>query len=309
MRLSLTRGARTGTAPAAVVTSRGVVVAVADHQPVPVLVDLIGVGVDVGGDLGLQRRRQHLPGTVAHDLIEQRPARRAVLVGRIGVVNYLEHGRTFPNQRANAGLDQSYLDFRSSSGRCAPSRHLAEGHPQVLIIAPRKNRPGYEALAKAYEAGEFDALVCYDLDRLTRQPRQLEDWIEAAEHRGLALVTANGEADLTTDGGRVFARIKLAVARGEVDRKSRRQRDAASQRAKIGRPPLGVRLTGYTTKGEIVPSEADIVRRIFKMFHAGESLRSISRTLTDEGIVTRQGRPSNPSTIRGILVVCPPNNW
>jgi hypothetical protein len=25
--------------------------------------------------------------------------------------------------------------FRSSSGRCAPSRHLAEGHPQVLIIA------------------------------------------------------------------------------------------------------------------------------------------------------------------------------
>jgi len=26
--------------------------------------------------------------------------------------------------------------FRSSSGRCAPSRHPAEGHPQVLIIAP-----------------------------------------------------------------------------------------------------------------------------------------------------------------------------
>src|SRR6185312_1507246 len=33
-------------------------------------------------------------------------------------------------------LDQTYLDFRSSSGRCAPSRHQAEGHPQVLIIAP-----------------------------------------------------------------------------------------------------------------------------------------------------------------------------
>ncbi|MFV0429593.1 MAG: hypothetical protein ACK5KO_09245, partial [Arachnia sp.] len=39
------------------------------------------------------------------------------------------------NQRANAGPDQSYLDFRSSSGRCAPSRHPAEDHPQVLIIA------------------------------------------------------------------------------------------------------------------------------------------------------------------------------
>src|SRR5829696_3940812 len=28
------------------------------------------------------------------------------------------------------------MDFRSSSGRYARSRHLAESHPQVLIIAP-----------------------------------------------------------------------------------------------------------------------------------------------------------------------------
>src|SRR6266849_3986612 len=28
------------------------------------------------------------------------------------------------------------MGYRSSSGRCAPSRHPAEDHPQVLIIAP-----------------------------------------------------------------------------------------------------------------------------------------------------------------------------
>ncbi|BDE16054.1 MULTISPECIES: recombinase family protein [Mycobacterium] len=165
----------------------------------------------------------------------------------------------------------------------------------------RKNRPGYDALLRAYEAGEFDALVCYDLDRLTRQPRQLEDWIEAAEERGLALVTANGEADLTTDAGRMFARVKLAVARAEVDRKSRRQRDALSQRARLGRPPLGVRLTGYTIKGDVVPDEAETVRRVFKLFYAGESLRSICRTLNDEAVTTRHGRPWNPSSVRTIL--------
>ncbi|EUA68993.1 hypothetical protein I553_2181 [Mycobacterium xenopi 4042] len=31
------------------------------------------------------------------------------------------------------------MDFRSSSGRCAQSRRLAEAHPQVLIIAHRAN--------------------------------------------------------------------------------------------------------------------------------------------------------------------------
>ena len=46
------------------------------------------------------------------------------------------HGRAFPNRRANAGPDQIATDSRSSSGRCVLSRHLAEGHSQVLIIAP-----------------------------------------------------------------------------------------------------------------------------------------------------------------------------
>jgi hypothetical protein len=58
-----------------------VVMTVADHQPSPVLVDLPGMGIDVGGDLNGQRRGQHLPGTVADDLIEQRPRPASSLVG------------------------------------------------------------------------------------------------------------------------------------------------------------------------------------------------------------------------------------
>jgi site-specific DNA recombinase len=86
----------------------------------------------------------------------------------------------------------------------------------------RKDRPGYNALVAAFEVGEFDALVCYDLDRLTRQPRQLDDWIDRAEGSGLVLVTANSEADLSRDGGQLFARIKASVALAEVRRKGAR---------------------------------------------------------------------------------------
>ena len=35
----------------------------------PRLVDLVAELLDVGGDLGLQRRREHLPCTVADDLV------------------------------------------------------------------------------------------------------------------------------------------------------------------------------------------------------------------------------------------------
>ncbi|WP_211241115.1 recombinase family protein [Pseudonocardia spinosispora] len=165
----------------------------------------------------------------------------------------------------------------------------------------RKKRPGYDALISAYDAGEFNALACYDLDRLTRQPRQLEDWIDRARTGGLVIVTANGEADLSTDGGMLFARIKLAVARGEVDRKSARQKRALQQRADLGRPPLGVRLTGYTTAGEIVDSEARTIKRIFREFANGESLKGIAAQLETEGQSTRRGGRWNSSSISSIL--------
>ncbi|KMV18837.1 hypothetical protein ACT16_20955 [Mycobacterium heckeshornense] len=79
-------------------------IAVADDQSVTVVIDLIGELCHVGGDLGLQRSGQHLPGAVTDDLVEQRPTSTAgAFVGLGGIVNYGEHGRTFPHQRANAG--------------------------------------------------------------------------------------------------------------------------------------------------------------------------------------------------------------
>jgi site-specific DNA recombinase len=165
----------------------------------------------------------------------------------------------------------------------------------------RKARPGYNALVDAYKAGGFDALVCWDLDRLTRQPRQLEDWIDYATDRGLILVTANGEADLSTDGGRMFARIKASVARHEVERKAARQRRAALQRSEHGRPPTGTRLTGYTTSGKVIKREAKIVRELFARFAAGESLRGLAAWLQDSGVPTRRGGKWSPSSVSTIL--------
>lgn len=146
-----------------------------------------------------------------------------------------------------------------------------------------KNRPDYDRMVADYQDGMFDAIICYDLDRLTRQPRQLEDWIDAAELRGLALVTANGDADLSTDGGRMYARIKAAVARAEMERKGARQSAAQQQRATMGRAPKGMRPLGYSVNGDVIPVEAEAVRAIFALFtkvEHPESLRSLALGLS-----------------------------
>lgn len=160
------------------------------------------------------------------------------------------------------------------------------------ISASKKDvkRPRYDALVAGYEAGEFDAVVCYDLDRLTRQPRQLEDWIDAATERGLSLVTANGEADLSTDGGQMYARIKAAVARGEVDRKGARQRRAARQRVDHGGMSSFKPCLGYTAANQIVEEEAVVVRELFSKFAAGETIYGLRAWLKTSQVRTMRAR-------------------
>lgn len=170
-------------------------------------------------------------------------------------------------------------------------------------ISSRKgvDRPAYRRMMVDYAAGKFDAIVCWDLDRLTRVPRDLEDMIDACEDGNLALVTANGEADLTTDGGQLFARVKVAVARDEVQRKGERQRLAQQQRAENGRPAKGVRPTGYTLAGEIIEDEAAVVRRIYDRFTAGDTLKGIAADLARDGYTTRRGGQWSSSSVSSIL--------
>jgi len=146
-------------------------------------------------------------------------------------------------------------------------------------------RPAYDQMSQDFEAGKFDAILCADLDRLTRQPRQLEDWIDASEDRGLSLITLNGGADLSTDGGRMFARVKAAIARGEVERKSERHRSKNRQLVSQGKPVPGRRRYGYL-RGNITidPYESVVVRRAFESIANGATVYGLAKAFNAEGI-------------------------
>jgi len=176
-------------------------------------------------------------------------------------------------------------------------------------------RPAYDQMEKDFEAGGFDVLICYDLDRLTRQPRQLEDWIDAATRRHLRIITANGEADLATDNGRMFARIKATVARAEMERKGARQKAANAQRRSQGVPSSGRVPFGYSwisaadrrARGslaayDIVEDEAAVVREMYDLLIAGSSLGAIARQMNDEGRLTRAAAQWQPSTVKRLLL-------
>lgn len=88
-----------------------------------------------------------------------------------------------------------------------------------------KPRPNYLRMLNDIRSGHRDAVIVYDLDRLIRIPRELEEFFEVCDRAGVtAMATVSGEIDLSTDNGRFHARILGAVARKESDDKSRRIR-------------------------------------------------------------------------------------
>lgn len=166
----------------------------------------------------------------------------------------------------------------------------------------RKDRPAYNRMVEDFEAGKFSAIVCYDLDRLTRQPRQLEDWIDAAEERGLRLVTADGQADLSTDNGRTYARVKLAFARGEVDRKGARQRFAAEQRAGLGKPWWPSRPFGFEMDGTHREDEAEALRQLYAKVLDGAAINAMTKWLNETGVPTPKGNAWHRGTLKPLLL-------
>jgi DNA invertase Pin-like site-specific DNA recombinase len=167
-----------------------------------------------------------------------------------------------------------------------------------------KKRPAYERMLTDIEAGNLDAVVAWDLDRLHRKPIELEHFIDLADQHHLALATVSGDTDLGTDSGRLFARIKGAVARSEGERKSARQRRAQLQAAERGLPGGGPRAFGYDPDGLTVrEAEADALRLAYASLLAGRSMVGIARDLDAAGFVTgRLGKRFNHSSARAVLI-------
>jgi site-specific DNA recombinase len=154
-------------------------------------------------------------------------------------------------------------------------------------------RPEYLRLLDDIAAGSVDGLVVWHLDRLHRQPRELEDFFTVCDGARLsALASVTGDTDLSTHDGRFMARILGAVARKESDDKSRRIRRKHEEMALAGRPGGGgSRPFGYRADRRTVePSEASAVREAVARVLAGDSLRAVATDWNRRAIPTVGGK-------------------
>jgi len=155
-----------------------------------------------------------------------------------------------------------------------------------------KPRPQYQRLLSDLEQGRINAVVVYDLDRLTRRPIELEHFIDLADRLGVSLANVAGDIDLASSGGRMVARIKGAVARQEAERLGERVSRQKQQRASAGLLQRSrYRVYGYDRDWNIIELEAEVVREAFTRRASGESTTSIAKDLTNRGFTGVNDKP------------------
>lgn len=186
----------------------------------------------------------------------------------------------------------------------------------------RTVRPGFRRALEGLASGEFDGLIADDLDRVARDPRDLEDLIDVVESRRprIPVESVTGSLRLNNDADVTMARVMVTVANKSSRDTARRVARKHEELAAEGKPGGGgFRGYGFSAEGyEIVEAEAAILREIGDRIlgewdgwtpkqkkaidpEIGESLHSIALDLERRKVPSATGVPWNGRSVGSVI--------
>lgn len=163
-------------------------------------------------------------------------------------------------------------------------------------------RDGYFSMMADADRGKFGIVLVEDLDRLSRVPSATHLVVEELE--ALDIVVCTVSSGIVDDVDVAFkAAHNSRYVRGLADKVRRGQSGMVRRGLNAGSVAYGYRKKvmpdGQRGHREIVPEEAAIVVRVYRMAAAGLSGLEISRQLNAEGIPGPRGKPWQSSTLYG----------
>ena len=165
-------------------------------------------------------------------------------------------------------------------------------------------RPQLAALLEDGEAGKFQAIVAYSIDRIGRKTKLILELAERIEQANLELVTVRENIDTSSAAGRMFFQLMAVLAEFERNTIVERTTNGRNARGRIdgekgGRVPIGYTRTENGIA--IDPIGVAIVKRIYNRKRQGHSLRKIARDLNTDGIPTPRSGHWSHAAIRAVL--------
>jgi len=194
---------------------------------------------------------------------------------------------TLQNQREYCA---AYILSQSGEGWVELPDHFDDGGCSGRTLI----RPALKQLRAEIAARRVDVIVVYKIDRLSRSLRDFTNLLVEFDAAGVTFVSVTQAFDTTTSMGRLTLNVLLSFAQFERELTGERLRDwFAGARAKglwVSERPYGyVKASGNNPVSH--PTEAAVVKQIFKRYCALGSCRLVADELFNDGILNKSGRP------------------
>lgn len=178
-------------------------------------------------------------------------------------------------------------------------------------------RPQFKKMMQDAKEKKFDVLVCYRLDRISRNVADFADIINVLNNAGISFVSIRETFDTSTPIGRAMMFIASVFAQLERETIAERIKDNLYELAKTGRWLGGTTPTGYKSESfekitidgktrkafklTLIPEEAEMIKIIYDKFIETGSLTATEIYLNQNGYKTKTGVDFTRFAIKNIL--------
>ena len=179
------------------------------------------------------------------------------------------------------------------------------------------DRPQFQQMISDARNKKISAVVCYRLDRVSRNISDFSGLIQELERLGISFISIREDFDTCSPIGRALMYIASVFSQLERETIAERIRDNMHELAKTGRWLGGTTPTGYSSESfsnvtvdgktkracklTLIENEAEIVRLIFSKFLETNSLTQTDTFLLQNHITTKNGRNFTRFAIKNIL--------
>lgn len=172
------------------------------------------------------------------------------------------------------------------------------------ITGTKSNRQGFTKMILDAKAGKIDIIVTKSLSRFARNTVDCLKTIREMKAINVDIFFEEQNIHTLSSNGEFLISLLAGYAQEESRQCSENTLWRVRKNFKEGKPYGGSSMLGYKLeKGKftVVPEEAEVVRRIFDLYLAGNGFCKICRILTDEGIKSYTGKAWNKSTVCEVI--------